>query len=59
MPVALSCTKEEEIIKNVGDCLNMHKEGEEKSAQNFGGKPNNGAGCGAKQGGGKVQEGCA
>ena len=30
----------------VGDCLNVHKEEEEKSAPNFGGQTNNGAGCG-------------
>ena len=46
-------------LKTVGDCLNMHKEREEKSAQNFGGKPNNGAGCGAMQWVGKAREGCA
>ena len=32
--------------KTVGDCLNVHKEEEEKSAPNFGGQTNNGVGCG-------------
>ena len=34
------------ILRTVGDCLNVHKEEEEKSAPNFGGQTNNGAGCG-------------
>jgi len=43
----------------VGDCLNMHKEEEEKSAPNFGSQLNNGAGCGEMQGGGKARKGYA
>ena len=43
----------------VGDCLNMHKEEGGKSAPNFGGQTNNGAGCGEMQGGGKARKGYA
>ena len=47
------------LAQRVGDCLNVHKEEEEKSAPNFGGQTNNGAGFGEIQGGGKVRKGYA